>query len=71
MIVSIVPKIIQKSIFSSKKMALSPIAEKGTRKIKPLTSLAPNVSIPIKYIVVAKVVARIEILKIFNQNIPS
>jgi len=38
----------KKSTFSFKKIALSPMAENGTKKTNELTSAAPNFSIPKK-----------------------
>ncbi len=69
MIVHIVPSNVVYVIFSPKNTALSPKAEQGTKKIKELTSLVPNFSIPIKYTEVATTVLKIVITNIFNQKI--
>ena len=68
-IVHIVPKIVVKSIFFFKNIALKIKAEEGTKNIKELTSFVPNFVIPIKYIDVAKVVLKILTTNIFNQKI--
>lgn len=63
-----VPAIVLNVIFSPKKIALNIKALDGTRNIKELTSLVPNLFIPIKYIDVAKVVDNMDIMNMFNQN---
>lgn len=70
-IVKIVPKIVERDIASSRKYQLKKIALKGTKNIKELASWVPSLLIATKYIEVAKVVLKTDMIKKFIQNIIS